>query len=139
MEQNTIVYPVIGMAFLTLFVGVRMLLLRMKAVHKDGLNPAYFLLNKGAKPPEYLLKTTQHYENLLELPVLFYVVVLILLSTGVVDYIFLILAWFYFIVRTIHTYIHITYNDLKHRRNVFLISTVVLYLMWFKLLVKLVI
>lgn len=139
MEQNTILYPVISMAFLTLFVGVRMLLLRIKAVRKDGMNPAYFLLNKGAKPPEYLIKTTQHYENLFELPVLFYVVAVIILSIGIVDYIFLVLAWSYFIIRSIHAYIHTTYNNLRHRRNMFLISTVVLYAMWLKLLIQLII
>lgn len=139
MLQSNILYPVIGMVFLTLFVGVRLLFLRIKAVYQDGLNPAYFLLNKGGKLPDYLVKTTQHYDNLFELPVLFYVVSILILQMGIVDLFLLGLAWSYFIVRIIHAYIHITYNNLSHRRNIFLISTIILYGMWIKLFLVLLI
>lgn len=137
MQQNWILYPVVGMAFLTLYVGVRMLVLRVRAVRKDGLNPAYFLLNRGGKPPEYLTRVTQHYDNLFELPVLFYVVVAFIFVMDKTDHVYIVLAWLYFMTRILHAMIHTTYNNLSHRRNAFLASTLVLYAIWGRLFIQL--
>jgi hypothetical protein len=127
------------MIFLTLIVAIRMLLLRIKAVRQGNINPAYFLLNKGAKLPDNLVKATQHYENLFEMPILFYVIVLALLALQRVDAVFILLAWGYLITRVAHAYIHTTYNHLRHRRNVFLFSCLILFAMWTTLFIKLLI
>ena len=125
------------MAFLTLYVGVRMLMLRIKAVREEKLNMSYFLLNQGGIRPEYLIKTEQHYENLFELPVLFYVVVALVVVMGGVDYWYVLLSWLYFVSRMVHASIHLTYNNLIHRRYAFFVSTAALYFMWGKLFVEL--
>lgn len=137
MEQHAIFYPVIGMAFLTLFIGIRMLLLRIKAVKEDGLSPAYFLLNKGGRLSDRLVKTTHHYNNLFEMPVLFYVVTISIFVTEQVDWVYISLAWVYLLTRMAHAYIHTGYNYLRHRLNAFLLSSAVLYSMWIKLLIEL--
>ena len=78
MHQALIFLPLFAMFLLTFFIGLWLLKLRFKAVKKNGLNLGYFLLNKGAKQPDYLAKVTNHYTNLFELPDLFYVVCLML-------------------------------------------------------------
>ncbi len=131
MNQNIIFYPVIGMVFLSFFIGIVMLVARIKAV-KQGMNPAFFALNKGAKQPDYLIKASQHYENLFELPVLFYIVTILTYITKTADYFYLYLAVLFVIIRYFHAFIHISYNNLTHRRNSFLIGTVALFSMWVK-------
>lgn len=137
MQQNWMLYPLIGMVFLSLYVGLRMLVLRIRAVREDNLNPAYFLLNRGGKPPGYLTRVTQNYDNQFEQPVLFYVVVILVLVMERADYVYLALAWSYFITRILHTAIHTTYNNIFHRRNAFLLSVLALYAMWGLLFIQL--
>jgi hypothetical protein len=133
MKQELILYPVFAMVLQTVVVALTMLKQRFQAVRQDGLNPAYFQLNRGAKLPDYLAKTSNHYANLFELPVLFYVVCLILLLTQRVDVIYLSAAWVFVALRVVHAYVHITYNNLKHRRNVFLAGALVITLIWVRL------
>ncbi|HIP95318.1 MAG TPA: hypothetical protein EYH38_03745 [Leucothrix sp.] len=138
MHQSTIIYPLIGMVFLTFIVGVKMLASRIRAVKKEGMNPAFFALNRGAKQPDYLVRVSQHYENLFELPVLFYVVSLLIFITNKTDQIYLALAVSFVVIRYIHALIHITYNNLIHRRNSFLMGTIVLFIMWLRISFQLV-
>ena len=138
MHQSTIIYPLIGMVFLTFVVGVKMLASRIRAVKKEGMNPAFFALNRGAKQPDYLVKVSQHYENLFELPILFYVVSLLIFITNKTDPIYIVLAVSFVTVRYIHAVIHITYNNLIHRRNAFLMGSMVLLIMWLRLSFQLV-
>lgn len=132
MNQNIIFYPAIGMALLTFFVGIKVLLLRIKAVKKDGMNPAFFSLNRGSKQPDYLVKASQHYENLFELPLLFYVSTVMIYITKNTDCLYLGLAVSFVITRYLHAYIHMTYNNLSHRRNAFLVGSIILFLIWLK-------
>lgn len=138
MAQSSILLPVIGMIFLTFSVAVRLFYLRVYAV-KNGLNPSYFLLNRGAKLPEYLVRVEQHYQNLFELPMLFYIVVILILVMQYVDIIFQILAWSFFFIRIAHAWIHITKNRLVYRRNAFLLGGFVLLGIWIRFVWRLII
>ena len=139
MNQDRILLPLFAMFLLTFGIGVWMLILRFKAVKEDGLNPGYFQLNKGAKLPDYLAKVTNHYTNLFELPNFFYVICLVLYAGHKTDGIYMFLAWLFVFFRYLHAYIHTTYNNLKHRRLAFLVSSLFLASIWVRLLVKVVV
>lgn len=135
-NQDLILLPLIALFLLTFGIGVWMLKLRFKAVKEDGLNPGYFQFNRGAKLPDYLAKVTNHYANLFELPVLFYVVCLILYAGHKVDGLYLALAWGFVGVRCIHAFIHTTSNVLKQRRLAFLAGSIMLACIWVRLLIQ---
>lgn len=137
MHQELIFYPVIAMVMLTAYVGIRMLTFRFRAVRQDSLNPAYFLLMRGARPPEYMVKVERHYANLFEQPVLFYIAIILVYVTKQTDLIYLALGWLYFLSRLGHMQVHTTYNNLKHRRYIFLASTTVLFTLWIRLCIQL--
>lgn len=137
MHQTNIIFPMAALVLLTYGVGLWMLKLRFKAVRQHGLSPAYFRLNQGGELPEDLIKASRHYANLYEVPVLFYAVCLTLLSTQQVDTGYLVLAWAFVAARYLHAFVHITYNNLKHRRRIFLIGIVLLLIIWLRLLVHL--
>jgi len=132
-QTALLLLPLTGMFWLTIGIALWMLKLRYRAVREDGLNPAYFKLNKGAKLPDYLAKVTQHFENLLEVPPLFYIGVILVLVLGFNDWGYIGLAWLYLLTRLVHAYFHTTSNYLPYRRNAFLVSAVVLSLIWAKL------
>lgn len=125
-----------AMFLLVFAVGLRMLILRLRAVRKDSLNPAHFLLNRGGKQPDYLVKVSNHYANLFELPVMFYVVCLAIYAGNRVDLAYLVLAWLFVGLRYAHATIHITYNDLRQRSYVFFCSALILAAMWVRLAVQ---
>lgn len=137
MNQNLIIYPVFSVVLLTFIIGILMLKLRIKSVKDGSLNPGYFLLNRGAKLPEGLAKVTQHYDNLFEMPILFYVACMSIMATGKTDIAFVVMAWLFALCRYLHAYIHTTYNGLKHRRLAFLAGTTVVGIIWLRLLVVL--
>ena len=93
MQTTWILYPLFAMALLTLVVALRMLLLRISAVRNGSLNLSYFRTNEGAKAPAALTQTTQHFDNLFEMPVLFYAIVIILYITASASPLLLVLAW----------------------------------------------
>lgn len=130
MTKEMILYPLLAIVILTFFVGFLLLRLRFKAVKQDSLNPRHFLLNKGGKAPEYMVKTEQHYLNLFELPVLFYLLVIALYVTQRVDMVQLVLAWVFVFSRVIHTAIHLTINRLVWRMRAFVSGAVLLLLAW---------
>ncbi len=139
MKQTIIFYPLISMVFLTFFIGIKMLTARIKAVKKDNMNPAFFALNRGAKQPDYLIKVSQHYENLFELPLLFYTVIILIYISNNVDLFYLSLSILFVLARYIHAFIHITYNRLSHRKYAFLIGTIFLFILWMRFFYQIII
>jgi len=134
MPQTVIFLPLFTMVILTFGIGILMLRARIKAVH-EGLNPGYFHFNRGARLPDDLVKVSQHFGNMFELPVLFYVVVLALYITSSVDIPSLCLSWMSVASRLAHAYVHLGHNRLRSRRWVFLISTAVLFSLWVKFMI----
>ena len=138
MHNYTILYPMFALVLLTVIVSLRMLKFRFRAVIKDNLHPGYFRFNRGSEPPEYLLKVEQHYTNLFETPVLFYVISILTYVLQFVDNITLVLAWGYVISRCIHAYVHLGSNTLRLRRNVFLVSVILLITFWCYIFIRMI-
>lgn len=138
MRQETILFPVFALAALTFFVALWMARLRFAAVKKGDLDARYYRLNRGAEPPDYLVKVSRNFDNLLQIPVLFYVGALVLYAAKRVDVAYVALAWLYVGTRFAHTYIHTTYNDVRHRMIPFLFGGVVLMAIWVRLFLQIV-
>ncbi|WP_374089143.1 MAPEG family protein [Methylomicrobium lacus] len=138
MNQEDILFPVFALGALTFFVALWMARLRFKAVKQGDLDRRYYQLNRGWEAPEYLVKVSRNFENLLEIPILFYVVVLMLYATKRVDVTYIALAWIYVGSRFIHSYIHTTYNNVIHRMIPFLFGSIVLIGIWIRLFVQMI-
>lgn len=126
MQQELILFPALASMALTFAVGFTMVRLRFLAVARGEVPLRYFLLNRGGRVPEYLARVEQNYENQLELPILFYALVLMLYTTGSVDPIQLSLAWAFIAARVAHAAVHITVNRLRLRMILFLGGALIL-------------
>lgn len=120
MRQELILYPALVSMALTFTVGFALVRLRALAVGRGELPLHYFLLNRGGRPPRYLVQVEQNYTNQLELPTLFYALVLMMYVTGSVDVVQLSLAWAFAATRLAHAAIHVTVNRLFWRMRAFL-------------------
>jgi hypothetical protein len=137
MNPTNILYPMICLVLLTGGMGIVLLAARYKAVREGSLSIAYFKYNRGAKQPDYLIKISQHFQNLLETPQLFYLGSITILILERSDLIYLGLAWSYLISRLIHSWIHLGSNNVLHRKNAFVISYILIFIIWIRLLLQL--
>lgn len=124
--------PAFVLAGWTIAVLTWLAFVRIRAALKGEVGAEDFALGESGKVPERVALANRNYMNLLELPVLFYVVVVIGWSTGAAAAAPSLawLAWSYAGLRIVHSLIHLGYNDVVHRLSVFAISNVVLGAMW---------
>lgn len=137
MKQLYLLYPLFAMAALSFYITIRMGRLRVRAVLQDGLKASYFKNNRGAEPPEYMLRTEQHYVNLFEQPVLFYAVCLIAYVATTANLLTVSLAWLFVGSRYLHSYIHLVSNRILKRRRIFIISVFILVTLWSAVFIQL--
>lgn len=116
----------VGLTFVLLF---WMSMLRLRALRAGGVQPKDVALREPNWPPR-VLQVGNAFHNQLELPVLFYTVVLLALVTETLDTVLLVLSWMFVLSRLVHAYIHVTGNRLDRRTAVFLVGAIALLLMW---------
>ena len=132
MQILSLIYPMVALVFLTFFMVYLLWVMRVKAVRAREISPRYFKLNRGGELPEGVTAVTQNYNNLLELPILFYAVCIVAIILNQSAEYFIYHAWAFVALRFLHTYIHTTYNHILHRLYVFALSSFVLLSMWVK-------
>lgn len=130
MPQEAIFAPMGAMALLTFVVLGFIPAARFRAVFARQVTPDDFKLGESARVPPEVAVTNRNFMNLLELPVLFYVVGLMYYVAGRVDQTALVLAWAYVALRAIHSAIHLSYNNVVHRLTAYALSNAVLAAFW---------
>jgi len=71
-----------------------------------------------------------NFADLLEMPVLFYIVCLMAVVATRADESMLDLAWAYVALRAVHSIVHLTYDNPTHRTVLFALSNFVVLAMW---------
>jgi hypothetical protein len=129
MSIQAILLPMFAQVALTFVLLFWMTILRLRVLRRGEVRPQQVALREPAWPP-HVLQIGNAFHNQLELPVLFYVVVLFALTTETLDVILYVLSWMFVLSRFVHTYIHVTRNRLDRRTAVFLVGAIALLLMW---------
>ncbi len=130
MDNAQLIYPVLVMVGLTFAVASRLLQLNISAYRKGDVRGGYFKVYQG-EAPDYLLAARDHYKNLFELPVLFYLLIVLLIVIGF-DRVDVALAWGFVLLRCVHSYIRWTSNYVPYRYRIFVAGGVILIGGWVK-------
>ena len=130
MPQELIFAPMGAMALLTFIVLGFIPTTRFRAVFARQVTPDDFKFGESPRVPPHVAVTNRNFMNLLELPMLFYVAGLMYYVAGRVDQTVLWVAWAYVGLRTVHSLIHMTYNNVFHRLTAFALSNFVLMAFW---------
>ena len=125
-----IIYPVFSLVMLTFIVAFATGISRVISVRRREVNPKHYILMTGGTPPEYVQKIGRNFANLLETPILFYLLAALVVTLKIDSALMLNLAWFYVVLRLVHTLIHISYNYVIHRFLAFALSMLSLLAMW---------
>lgn len=127
------------MSVLALWTGAVLLttgLSRVRAVRARRVPIEAFRLGERADVPAGLAVLNRNLMNLLEMPILFYVVCLAFYVAHAVDPAVITLGWVYVALRLAHSAIHLTFNRVNARFLAFAASNVVLLVLWIRLMVR---
>lgn len=134
MFYKPILIPLLVQVMLTFAVWLYMYARRLAEIRSKSIDPqrlqdraaAHALLTGSAAASNNL-------KNLFELPVLFYVAVLLSLLLLIQDELLVRLAWGFVLLRVVHSAVHCSYNNVTHRFIAYAISCLFLLFIWIRM------
>ncbi len=135
---ESILLPMLGMMLLTFAVWVYMYVLRIGHIVRQRIHPQKLTTpdKVAALIPEPVSYPAYNFRNLLELPILFYALCLLLYVAGTVDSWDLLAAWLFLVLRIVHSAIHCTVNIVRYRFYAYFASALVLWIMLVRVVLR---
>ena len=138
MRQEAVFVPV---SVLALWTGCMVFMVgfsRIRAVKTGRVRRGAFRLGESAEVPDDVKVWNRNLMNLLELPLLFYVVSIAFYVTHQVTPRVVTLAWIYLALRLAHSLVHVTSNRILLRLTCYAASNVVLVWLWIRFISRVV-
>lgn len=133
-------FLVLTVAAQVLLISVVMVIMgrrRFAAARNKEIHHSAFRTMDLADANESVITASRNFDNQFQMPMLFIFAVLFTLHFGLADLVFVLLAALFVALRLLHTVVHITSNHVRMRFNLFLLSCVVLWCFWLRLVLKL--
>lgn len=129
MSMRAVLAPLFVEVVLTFGLMLWMGSMRVSLVRSGQVKPDDIALRQPNWPKQ-ALQVQNAASNQFELPVLFYVLTILSIITRDADFVFVILAWVFVLLRLVHAYIHVTSNNVRQRGLAFITGAGVLMVMW---------
>jgi hypothetical protein len=131
MATTELALPMLGMMLLTLLVWLYLFVGRVGYARRHKLDIEQFKTPAAVQAlmPGDESAPSNNLKNLFELPVIFYALCLYLTVTLQVDGFYASCAWAFLVLRALHSLIHCSYNRVAHRFAVYILSSIVLWVM----------
>jgi len=128
-SQTAIFGPVFAMIGLTFVVWVYMYVRRIHFLTANQISSKDMAVPGAlaAITPPAVSNPSDNFQNLFEVPVLFYALALLLYATRQVDGLYLSAAWVFVVFRALHSAVHCTVNIVMLRFYLYLISSVAVW------------
>lgn len=130
MSTTAILLPLFVLGLWTILILFLVGYRRVGAARRGRVRSEDFKFGESRSVPPEVSLPNRNYMNLLESPVLFYVVCIVLYVTGQSGAVPVLLAWFYVATRIVHSLIHLGYNHVLHRLAAFALSNLILLVLW---------
>ncbi|MDR1662648.1 MAG: MAPEG family protein [Azoarcus sp.] len=128
MNPYSIFFPSLTLMIFTYLALVQIPWRRFRAYFRHEVGPEDFKCSESGKVPESVVIPNRVFMNLLEMPVMFYAVSVMIYVADKTDGTFIVLAWMYVALRIVHAVIFLTSNHILSRFLTFAISNVLLLL-----------
>jgi len=125
-----LIFPMFLMVLLTFIIGVVAMLTRLESLRSGNLKMGYFKLMEGQNTPERVILTTRCFNNMFEVPVLFYAAGVLSITLGVESLPALTFAWLFVALRYLQALVHLTSNSLLIRMSSFWMSFICVLVLW---------
>ncbi len=130
MSSHAIFLPALAMVALTFIVLAVMFSRRVAQMKRDRIHPQKVATSQQAAALYADVAPADNFRNLFEMPVLFYLALVVAALTAQVSSLVLGLAWTYVAARVLHSAIHCSYNKVMHRFRAYALSVFVLLALW---------
>ena len=138
MEARLVFLPALAMVTLTIVVWLRMYATRIGEMKRERIHPQSVATSAQMAARLSDTRAADNFRNLFELPVLFYLALVVAAMTAQSGTAVLALAWTFVALRVLHSWIHCTYNKVMHRFKAYVAGGMVLWLLWIVLAIGLV-
>lgn len=128
MDSTQIFWPVLAQVTLTIAMFIILGARKAKAIKAGAVNRAEAALDNRVWPTD-VVKVSNNIANQFETPILFYVLCVVLYSSGGVGMAAVVLAWLYALSRYAHALVHIGTNYVPTRMRIFMFSCLLLLAM----------
>ena|SRR5437868_6143481 len=125
------------MALLTFAVTLRMFRVRIAQIKREHIRLQSIATSAQAAGKLTDSAPADNFRNLFELPVLFYLALVVCAQTGSVNIVTLSLAWAFVALRIVHSVIHCGYNRVIHRFYAYVAGFFVLVALWLSIAIGL--
>ena len=130
------IYAMFAMILLTSAVAGYLLKLRIAAVKAGEISLGSFRLNTSTDVPPKITQAARNFSNLFEVPVLFYIAGALALALHLETASMIVLSWIFVIARVVHSWIHLTNNNVIHRMQAFVLASVCVLLIWILIMLQ---
>lgn len=130
MSKVAIFLPAFAMVALTVVVWLRMYFARIAQMKRERIHPQAVATSAQSAAMLTDSRAADNFRNLFELPVLFYLALVVAALTGQTGAFVLILAWLFVALRVLHSVIQCSYNKVMHRFRAYLAGSIVLWVLW---------
>jgi len=134
-HQGQIFLPVLVLVALTFVAFLKMAKERGAAV-KSGMNADYYRAHLGEPEPEGARAAARHWDNLFELPTLFYAACITAFVLGAVSVWTLVFAWGFAAARVLQSVVHMTSNAPTVRGIGFSLAFVFAIALWVNVAIR---
>lgn len=134
--NSPMMYPLFAQIFMTFILLFWMGYLRVSAIRQRKVKIAEIALGQNAWP-EHIMRVSNCFNNQLETPVLFYVLILLLFQFRIENLFFTTASWIFVGFRLWHAIEETTRNYVPKRFLAFLGGSLVLLAMWIGFLLQL--
>lgn len=130
MDSRLMYWPAVAMAALTFVVWVRMYLMRVAQMRRERIHPQAVATSSQAAAALTDSRAADNFRNLFELPVLFYLALVVAAQTAQATKTTLTMAWAFVALRVVHSAIQCSYNKVYHRFYSYLAGGIALWSLW---------
>lgn len=127
---QAILGPVFALVALVACVWLLMVVVRNLATFRGLSSPQYYLTYNSDVPPEWIERPARTFNNLMQIPTLFYLVCTLMLITRTLDRAQLAYAWVFVAVRALHAVVYIGWNSLPYRFATWIMGCITLWVLW---------
>ena len=130
MRSQLIFLPALAMVALTIGVWLRMYANRIGEMKRERIHPQAVATSAQMAARIHDTRAADNFRNLFELPVLFYLALVVAALSAQVNAVTLALAWAFVVLRIVHSVIQCGYNKVMHRFRAYLFGGLVLWALW---------
>ena len=130
MDTRLIFLPALAMVALTFIVWWRMFFTRIGQMKRERIHPQAVATSAQATGRLTDSRAADNFRNLFELPVLFYLALVVAALTAQVTILTMSLAWAFVVMRIVHSAIQCSYNKVMHRFRAYVAGGLLLWTLW---------